>query len=74
MQEIIYIIKRISNPCNMKTELQIRHKIKEIEADIEVLKVQTTDNFNEVADNVMRKASISAAKKQIQLLEWVLKG
>lgn len=58
----------------MKTELEILRKIKEIEADIEVLKVQKIDNFNEVADNVMRTASISAAKRQIQLLEWVLKG
>ena len=58
----------------MRTELEILHKIKEIEADIEVFKVQKIDNFNEVADNVMRTASISAAKRQIQLLEWVLKG
>lgn len=58
----------------MKTELEILHKIKEIEADIHILNEQKIDNFNEVANNVMRVASISAAKRQIQLLKWVLKG
>lgn len=57
----------------MKTELEILHRIKEIEADIHVLNEQRIDIFNDVADNVMRVVSISAAKRQIQLLEWVLK-
>ncbi len=55
----------------MKTELEILNKIIEIKADIKEfneLKIINTD----YADNIILTAAISSAKKQIQLLKWVL--